>query len=96
MQAYFNRFNIEMTRAEAERASHPGPCDDDVAALVATPKMRRQLDKIPADCIAAELGETGGWEQEELADAEQNRHRIVWIAAGNITDEIKSKKGLLT
>lgn len=87
MYALFNRFELKMTLAEAQGASRQGQCDDDVAALVREPKIRRQLDKIDPAKIAAELEEYGAWDAEELADAEQNRHRIVWLAAGNIVEE---------
>lgn len=86
MFALFNRFEIQMTLAEAQGASHQGQCDADVK-LVTKPKIRRQLEKIDPAKIAAELKEYGAWGAEELADAEQNRHRIVWLAAGNIVEE---------
>lgn len=90
MFASFNRFEIKMTRAQAESATHPGPCDSDVAHLVNLPAIRRQLDKIAPDAIAAELAEYGAWDDVELADHDQNRQRIIWIAAGNIVDELRS------
>lgn len=86
MFATFDTFEIQMTRVEALSASHPGPCDDDVAALVSKPAIRRQLDRIGADAIRAELKGYGAWDETELADDEQNRHRIIWLAAGNIAD----------
>lgn len=56
-------------------------------SLVNNPKIRRQLAKIPADKIRAELKEYGAWDETELADDEANRLRIVWIAAGNISED---------
>ena len=38
------------------------------------------------DHIRAELAEYGAWDSAELADDAQNRQRIVWIAAANITE----------
>lgn len=90
MFAHFNRFEIQMTRRYAEAASHPGPCDLDVAHLVNIPAIKRQLDKIGPDAIAAELQEYGAWDADELADHEQNRHLIIWIAACNIVEELRS------
>lgn len=90
MIASFDRFELRMTRAQAESASHQGRCDDDVAALVKHPRIRSQLDKIAPDLIRAELKECGAWDATELADDEQNRHRIVWLAAGNILDGLQS------
>ena len=87
MFASFNRFEIQMTKAQAESCSHSGSCDDDVSALSRVPSIRRQLDKIESDSIRAELKEYGAWDSTELADDAQNRQRILWIAAGNIADE---------
>lgn len=91
MEAYFNRFIIQMTKEQALSASHPGECDEDVKALLENKKIARQLDRIPAEKIAAELKEFGAWDEEELKDESANRERIIWIAAGNIKEE--SKKG---
>lgn len=55
---------------------------------VARPAIRRQLDKIPADTIRAELSEYGAWDDDDLANDDDNLARIVWIAAGNIVDEL--------
>ena len=87
MYATFNRFELQMTRAQAAAASHQGQCDADVAALVSDRRIGRQLDKIAPDAIRAELYECGAWEQDELTDEAANRARIVWIAAGNIIEE---------
>jgi hypothetical protein len=90
MYAYFDHdFSIRMTYAQAESASHQGQCDDDVKALVNTPAIRKQLDKIRTIDIADELRGYGAWDNEELLDNEANRERIVWIAAGNIVEENK-------
>ena len=88
MWASFNRFEIRLTKDQARSASHQGQCDDDVNALSEVPAIKRQLAKLdPAD-VAAELKEYGAWDQEELADHEQNLQRILWIAAGNIIDSL--------
>jgi len=87
MFAAFDRFELEMTRTQAARASHPGPCDASVAALVADPTIARQLDKIGPEVIRHELRGYGAWDTEELQDDQQNRHRLVWVAACNITEE---------
>lgn len=86
MAANFNRgFEIEMSIAQAESGSHQGPCDADVAILVAD--LADQLDSLDPEDIRAELAETGAWDEEELKDEAQNRHRIVWQAACNIKEE---------
>lgn len=86
MFASFNRFEIQMTLAQAKACSHSGACDADIAALVKSKKVHR-----PRQCtkenLAAELKEYGAWELNELADDAANWQRILWIAAGNIRDE---------
>ena len=91
MQAVFDRFEIQMSLKEAKSASHPGPCDEDVDALLKLPKIAKQLDKIGHDRIRDELREYGAWDEEELANWEDCKARIVWIAAGNICEEVFEK-----
>ena len=88
MIASFNRFEIEMTKAQAESCSHPGACDSDVLFLSKNPKIIRQFKKIDPLDVAAELKEYGAWNVEELKDTEQNIQRILWLATGNILDEL--------
>ncbi len=83
MITYFDRFTVQMTREEATSASHQGACEDDVKSLLSG-RVGKQFSKIDADAIRAELKEYGAWDEEELADDEQNQVRITWIAAGNI------------
>lgn len=90
MQAYFERFTLKITKEQALTGSHPGPCDEDIAELLKTPAIKRQLDKIPADKIRDELKEYGAWDEEELSNDEDNRARILWIACGDIRGEIKN------
>ena len=88
MTAYFNRFTLNLTKAQALSGSHQGACDEDIAQLLTVPVIRRQLDKIPAAALRAELKETGAWNEDELQDAEANNARIVWLAAVNIREEL--------
>jgi hypothetical protein len=87
MTAYFNRFTITMTRQAALDCSHGGACDDDVAYWA-----KRLKVKASADDIRAELKEYGAWDADELADDDQNLHRIIWIAAGQIKEELHEQK----
>jgi len=86
MFATFERFELEMTRAQAQAAAHQGQCDADVAALTKHWRIAKQLDQIGTEPIRDELREYGAWDDEELSDDGQNRHRIVWIAATNINE----------
>ena len=93
MIASFNRFGIVMTKKQAEACSHPGPCDADVEALIKTPAIARQLQRIPDIDLQTELREYGAWDDVELRDLPANARRIVWIAAGNINEEIYESEG---
>ena len=87
MFAQFNHFEIQMTLKQAKQCSHSGACDADVAALVATPAMRRQLAKLDPVKLAEELREHGAWDDMQLSSLEDNYNRIVWIAACDIVEE---------
>ena len=87
MYATFNGFEIKMTLEQARDCSHSGACDADVAELLELPVIRRQLNNIGPEAIASELSEYGAWDDEELTDHEENKALIVWIAAGNISEE---------
>lgn len=79
---------IVMTREQAESASHQGSCDADVAFLVKVPAIATQLDAFSPDEIRDALREYGAWDADELADEEQNRHRVVWSAANYIKENL--------
>jgi len=99
MIAQFNRFEIKMTMAQAHTGSHPGACDNDVEYLLTIPVIQRELRRIPDGKLADELDEYGAWDDEQLKDRKENEKRIVWIAAGNITEmeyQKKNKEGTKT
>jgi hypothetical protein len=89
MDAYFDRFTLTITKKQALQGSHQGPCDNDIAELLKVPSIRRQLNKIPLDDIANELKGYGAWDETELQDHEQNRARLLWIACGNVREEMR-------
>lgn len=77
---------LGLTRSDVLACSHSGPCDTDVAEVLRKPYIRRQFASMdPAD-IRLELKEYGCWDAEELADEEQNRARVVWLAANDIAE----------
>lgn len=90
MYANFERFELKLTKEQALTGSHPGPCDADIEELLQVPAIKRQLNKIPTDAIRAELKDYGAWDEEELSSDEDNRARILWIACGNIREDIRS------
>jgi hypothetical protein len=80
------RIELQMTKNEAANCAHSGQCDNDVMALSKQRKIQKQLDKIPPELLAEELKEYGAWDSEELADHEQNKQRILWLAANDIME----------
>jgi hypothetical protein len=89
-EASFERFSLYMTKEQAEDCSHRGDCLPDVKALLeGDPDIGAQLDKIGAGTIRDELVRYGCWDDEELKDDVANRNRIVWLAAGHISEEVR-------
>ena len=87
-EAYFERFTIQLTRADAESVSGPGSQDENVKALSRCVYVMLQLVALDPAAVAAELGEYGAWDGEELTDHDQNLQRILWIAGCNIREEL--------
>lgn len=79
---------LKLTKEQAHTASHQGQCDDDVDYVSRIPAVARQLAKIDPATLRAELKGYGAWDEEELADHDQNLQRLVWIAAGDIVEEL--------
>ena len=80
------RIELNITKKQAAACSHPGPCDLDVENLAQLPAIKKQLDKLPAELVAAELKEYGAWDESELQNHPQNLIRLLWIACGDISD----------
>lgn len=85
--AFSERFNIELPDDCINECSHSGQCDADVEYW----KERLNLQLDPT-LLSAELDEYGRWSDEELTNHEDNLLRIIWIAAENIKDELRSNK----
>jgi hypothetical protein len=86
MRAYFDRFTIELTAAQARSASHRGRCDEDVDALLRAPNIAPQLAALNPELVRAELEEYGAWDPTELSNPVDNLRRVVWIACCNVLD----------
>jgi putative AlgH/UPF0301 family transcriptional regulator len=88
MYATFEGFEIEMTKKSAISMSHSGDCKADVAYYLKTNKsIQKQLAAIGNEKIAEVLRGYGAWDETQLADAEANKRRIVWIAANDIRED---------
>lgn len=86
------RIELKLTKKEANIGSHQGPCDNDIAYLKTLPHIKRQLDKIDKDVLIKELGEYGAWNDGELLNHEANLDRILWIACGDILENVHESK----
>lgn len=84
------RIELNLTKAQALRGSHAGMCDADIRELRRIPAICRQLAKIKPALLAAELREYADW---DTFDHEDNLDRLLWIACGDIADNIKCKGG---
>jgi len=80
------RIELQITMNQALTGSHQGQCDNDIAYLRQLPAIKRQLNKLDADILAKELKEYGCWDDEQLANHDENLTRILWIACGDITE----------
>lgn len=82
------RIELQISREDAESASHPGPCDADVARLRNVPYIRKQLDRLPSAVVVECLREYGAWDADELADNDANLDRLLWIACCDISEDV--------
>jgi hypothetical protein len=85
LTACFNRFSFDMPLEAVDDCSHSRACDDDVEHWA---KEIERPGEITPELLALELKEYGAWNAEELSDDDANWHRIVWLAAGNLKDDM--------
>jgi hypothetical protein len=92
--ASFDRFELTMTQEQAESCvPRGGDALPYVKALAAKDRrLNAQLDEVGPEDIRDQLEEYGCWDDDELKDDEANRYRIVWIAAGDIWDNVRERE----
>ena len=78
--------SLTMTRKEAQSISGAGQQYANVVALARQPHIARQLNKLDPHHVRTELRETGGWDAEQLQDAEENKLNILWLAACDLRE----------
>ena len=88
MWTSFNRFELNITKAQVLATWHPGAMDDDIAALAKVPGIARQLKKLDPDQVRAELAGYGAWNDDDLQDHAQNLQRVLWLGVCNIWEEL--------
>lgn len=72
---------------------HSGQCAPDVAWIRANePVVEDQLKKLNPEVLKNELREYGAWDHVELADHDANLSRILWLACGDLADQIECEQ----
>jgi len=79
---------LNITKNQAKTGSHSGDCSNDILLLSNLPVIKRQLNKIDKEILKDELQGYGAWNEDELQDHEENLQRILWLACGDIEEEI--------
>lgn len=82
------RIELNITKQQAQIGHHTGQCDDDVMLLSRMPSIVRQLNKLEPSLVREELKEFGAWDEIELADDAQNLQRLLWVACGDIVENL--------
>jgi hypothetical protein len=82
------RIELDISEDQAARGYHSGQCDQDIAALMHNPKIAAQLAALNPAIVAGVLKEYGAWDSAELSDHAANLERILWIACGDIVEDI--------
>ena len=88
MWASFNRFELNITKAQVLNAYHSGAMDDDIAALAKVPGIARQLKKLDPEQVRLELAEYGAWDDTQLHDHAENLQRVLWLGVCAIWEEL--------
>lgn len=82
------RVELYMTADQARAAYHSGDCESDVRGLSGVPDIANQLASVNPKALRAELQEYGTWSAADLADHAANLQRILWLAAGDLVEEM--------
>lgn len=90
MYANFNRFELNLPIAVVLSCSQPGKDASEYvkAALRRYPSLLADIRDLDPFLVREELSEYGAWDEEELADDEENAERLVWLAACELKDEL--------
>ena len=88
MEAPFNYIteSLNITKAVANECSQSGNNEYSVNYYMNLPKYRKQLLKLDKEQVKNELNDLGAWEDDELANHEDNLQRLFWVSCGNISD----------
>lgn len=91
-ETYFDHIgSITLPLDVVRNCSHSGPCDEDVKRSMELPEVKAELAEIDPIQLRKELSEYGAWDDDQLLNHDDNLERILWIAAGNIDDELREQ-----
>ena len=79
---------ITLTAEQARQGHHTGACDADIAELRQDEAIKAQLDALSPDAARDALKGYGAWDDAELADHDANLTRLLWLACGDITEDV--------
>lgn len=92
-ETYFNYIgSITLPLGVVQMCYHQGECEADCRRCMESPEVKAELAKIEPDKLRMELSEYGVWDEDQLSDHQMNLIRILWIASGNIQDELHGLK----
>src|SRR6478736_4299547 len=87
--AYFNYIgSIELPVEIVEMCPISGEADSAIAFMRTLPEVISELSEIDPEKLRLELKEYGAWEPEDITNHNTNLDRILWLACGNIQDEM--------
>jgi hypothetical protein len=87
--AYFNYIgSIELPIEIVNLCPQSGAADSAIAYMRTLPEVIAELSEIDPEKLKQELQEYGAWNAKELSIHSDNLDRILWIACGNIQEDI--------
>lgn len=85
---YFDHIgSIELPIEIWDLCPHTGAADESIAYMRTLPEVIAELSGLDPDKLRTELQEYGAWDEQELADHNENLNRILWIAAGQVQED---------
>ena len=88
LYASLNYFDLYFTRQDVDSVPSSGQCDDAVKIIAKKHYIERQFANIDNSKLIKELSEYGAWDNIELQDKQANIERIIWIACGDIKENL--------
>lgn len=83
------RIELNIPKRVAFDCYHQGDCAPSVRwARDNEKRVERQLRKVDPEALREELRGYGAWDEDELADHETNLDRLLWLACGDIVEEM--------